>query len=258
LNNRLDGKKALVTGGAQGLGAAIAERLVAEGAQVLVTDLNEAGAAEVAAGILSRYANSGVWSMRHDVTLEEDWKAAVAMAEECMAGLSVLVNNAGVITTATVEELSLERWHRDMAVNVDSVFLGCREALPLMRLSQPGSIINIASISSLIASHNFASYNASKAAVWMLTKSVALHCARQGSDIRCNSVHPAFIRTPLLNEIITDESEEAVLAKLAKHIPLGRIGEPIDVAQAVVYLASDESRFMTGSELKLDGGISAM
>jgi NAD(P)-dependent dehydrogenase (short-subunit alcohol dehydrogenase family) len=258
VNGRLDGKKALVTGGAQGLGAAIAERLAEEGAQVLVTDLNEAGAAEVAAGIRSRHPDSSIFSMRHDVTLEEDWKAAVAMAEEWMAGLSVLVNNAGVITRATVEELSLERWRRDMAINVDSVFLGCREALPLMRLSQPGSIVNIASIPSLIDSHNFASYNASKAAVWMLTKSVALHCARQGADIRCNSIHPAFIRTPFLNDIIQDESEEVVLAKLAKYVPLGRIGEPIDVAQAVVYLASDESRFMTGSELKLDGGISAM
>ena len=174
MTGRLDGKKALVTGGAQGLGAAIAERLAAEGAQVLVTDLNEAGAGEVAAGILSRYPDSNALSLRHDVTSEEDWKAAVAMAEESMGGLSVLVNNAGVITTGSVEDLSLERWHRDMAINVDSVFLGCREALPLMRLTQPGSIINIASISSLIASHNFASYNASKAAVWMLTKSVGV------------------------------------------------------------------------------------
>ena len=258
MTGRLDGKKALVTGGAQGLGAAIAERLAAEGAQVLVTDLNEAGAGEVAAGILIRYPDSNALSLRHDVTSEEDWKTAVAMAEESMGGLSVLVNNAGVITTGSVEDLSLERWHRDMAINVDSVFLGCREALPLMRLTQPGSIINIASISSLIASHNFASYNASKAAVWMLTKSVALHCAKHGSDIRCNSIHPAFIRTPLLNDIIRDQSEDVVVAKLAKGVPLGRVGEPIDVAQAVVYLASDESRFMTGSELKLDGGISAM
>jgi NAD(P)-dependent dehydrogenase (short-subunit alcohol dehydrogenase family) len=258
VNGRLDGKKALVTGGAQGLGAAIAERLAAEGAQVLVSDLNEAGAAHVAAGIRSRYPGSACVSMRHDVTREEEWRAAIAMAESSLGGLSVLVNNAGVITTGTVEELSLERWHRDMAINVDSVFLGCREALPLMRRTQPGSIVNIASISSLIASHNFASYNTSKAAVWMLTKSVALHCAKQGWDIRCNSVHPAFIRTPLLNDIIRNQSEEVVLAKLAKTVPLGRVGEPLDVAQAVVYLASDESRFMTGSELKLDGGISAM
>lgn len=256
--DRLKGKTALITGGAQGLGAAIAERFAAEGASVLVTDINETGAAEVAARIRARFPSCLSTSLRHDVTREADWKAAVAKAEKSMGGLSVLVNNAGVVTTATVEELSLERWHRDMAINVDSVFLGCREALPLLRRSQPGSIVNIASISSLIASHNFASYNTSKAAVWMLTKSVALHCARQGWDIRCNSVHPAFVRTPLLKDIIGDRSEEVVLAKLAKQVPLGRLGEPEDVAQAVVYLASDESRFMTGSELKLDGGLSAM
>ena len=258
MNGRLSGKKALVTGGAQGLGAAIARRLAAEGAAVLITDINAAGAAEIAAEIYARHGKDLGWSMRHDVTREEDWKAAIAMAEAVMGGLSVLVNNAGVVTTATVEELSLERWHRDMAINADGVFLGCRESLPLMRRSQPGSIVNIASISALIASHNFASYNASKAAVWMLSKSVALHCARQGWDIRCNSVHPAFVRTPLLQDIIRGKDEEAMLAKLAKQVPLGRLGEPDDVAHAVVYLASDESRFMTGAELKLDGGLSAM
>jgi NAD(P)-dependent dehydrogenase (short-subunit alcohol dehydrogenase family) len=256
--DRLKGKTALITGGAQGLGAAIAERLAAEGASVLVTDINEAGAAEVAAKIRARHPNCGSYSLRHDVTREEDWKAAVAMAENSMGGLSVLVNNAGVVTLGTVEDLSLERWHRDMAVNVDSVFLGCREALPLLRRSQPGSIVNIASISSLIASHNLAIYNTSKAAVWMLSKSVALHCARQGWDIRCNSVHPAFVRTPMLNDIIRDKSNEVVHAKLAKQVPLGRLAEPSEVADAVVYLASDESRFMTGSELKLDGGLSAV
>ncbi len=258
MSGRLAGKKALVTGGAQGLGAAIGRRLAAEGAHVLMTDLNEAGVAEVAAEICASHGTAVGWSIRHDVTREEDWKAAVARAEAVMGGLSVLVNNAGVLTTATVEELSLERWRRDMAINADGAFLGCREALPLMRRFQPGSIVNIASISSMIASHNFASYNASKAAVWMLSKSVALHCARQGWDIRCNSVHPAFVRTPLLQDLIRDKDEETMLAKLAKQVPLGRLGEPDDVAHAVVYLASDESRFMTGAEIKLDGGLSAM
>jgi NAD(P)-dependent dehydrogenase (short-subunit alcohol dehydrogenase family) len=256
--DRLKGKTALITGGAQGLGAAIAERFAAEGAAVLVTDINEAGAAEVAAGIRARQPNANSHSLRHDVTREQDWTAAMAFAEQSMGGLSVLVNNAGVVSLGTVEDLSLERWHRDMSINVDSVFLGCRAALPLLRRSQPGSIVNMASISSLVASHNFASYNTSKAAVWMLTKSVALHCARQGWDIRCNSVHPAFVRTPLLNGIIPGTSDEVVHAKLAKQVPLGRLAEPHEVADAVVYLASDESRFMTGSELKLDGGLSAM
>src|SRR5208282_3367050 len=175
-----------------------------------------------------------------------------------MGGLSVLVNNAGVVTQGTVESLSMEQWHRDMSINLDSVFLGTKHALPLMRQSQPGSIVNISSIAALIASHDFASYNASKAAVWMLTKSAALHCARHGWDIRCNSVHPTFIRTPILDRLFGNGEPEQVLAKLRRQIPLGRLGEPDNVAHAVVYLASDESRFMTAAELKLDGGISAM
>ncbi len=145
-----------------------------------------------------------------------------------------------------------------MSVNADSVFLGAKTALPLMRESQPGSIVNISSIAGLIAAHNFASYNASKAAVWLLTKSIALHCAHGGWNIRCNSIHPTFIDTPMLKSLIGDRDEAAALAKLRKQVPLGRLGEPRDVADAVLYLASDESSFMTGSELKLDGGISAM
>lgn len=247
--SRLAGKKALVTGGAQGLGAAIAQALAANGAQVVVTDINEAGAAKTAAAI-------NATSIRHDVTSEDDWGAAIAHARAAMGGLSVLVNNAGIVTMGSVEDLDLDSWRRTMAVNADGAFLGCKYALPLLRETQPGSIINISSISALVASHNMAAYNASKAAVWMLSKSVALHCARQGWDIRCNSVHPTFVRTPLLQAIIGEQSEN--LAKLARQVPLGRIGEVEDVAAAVVYLASDESRMMTGAELKLDGGLSAM
>jgi NAD(P)-dependent dehydrogenase (short-subunit alcohol dehydrogenase family) len=127
-----------------------------------------------------------------------------------------------------------------------------------MRESQPGSIINLSSIAGLAASHNVAVYNASKAAVWLLSKSVALHCARSRWDIRCNSIHPTFIRTPIIDSLIAGRDETTVLEKLARQVPLGRLGEARDVANAIVYLASDESRFMTGSEIKLDGGISAM
>lgn len=255
--NALDGKRALVTGAAQGVGAGIARALAAEGARVLVTDLNAAGAADVAGRINTEVGAGVAFSLGHDVTAEADWIAAVEAARAQMGGLSVLVNNAGVLPLGSVEDLSLADWRRGMAVNADSVFLGCKHALPLMRERQPGSIVNIASVSALIAGHNLAAYNASKAAVWMLTKSVALHCAKQGWDIRCNSVHPTFVRTAMLDDIV-GAGDEAALAKLARQVPLGRIGEVEDVAAAVVYLASDASRMMTGSELKLDGGLTAM
>jgi NAD(P)-dependent dehydrogenase (short-subunit alcohol dehydrogenase family) len=255
---RVAGKKALITGGAQGLGAAIAQALAANGARVVVSDINEAGAAEIATAINAAHGAGTATSIGLDVTSEKDWIAAIEHAKAAMGGLSVLVNNAGIVTMGSVEDLDLAGWRRAMAVNADSAFLGCKYALPLLRETQPGSIVNISSISGLIASHNMIAYNASKAAVWMLTKSVALHCARQGWDIRCNSVHPTFVRTPLLQGIIGDRDGAETLAKLARQVPLGRIGEVEDVASAVLYLASDESRMMTGAELKLDGGLSAM
>ncbi len=258
MTGRVAGKKALVTGAAQGLGAAAAWYLAREGARVLLSDLNEAGAAQIAAAINSELGPGTAAAIRHDVTSEADWIATIEYARVTLGGLSILVNNAGIVLTGSIEDLTLEQWRRGMAVNVDSVFLGTRHALPLMRENQPGSIVNLSSIAGLIASHNFANYNASKAAVWLLTKSIALHCAKQGWDIRCNSIHPAFIKTSILQDLVGDRDEATVMAKLARQVPLGRLGESADVAHAIVYLASDESRFMTGAELKLDGGISAM
>jgi NAD(P)-dependent dehydrogenase (short-subunit alcohol dehydrogenase family) len=256
--SRVAGTLALVTGAAQGIGAASARALASEGAKVLVTDVNADGAAATAAAIDREFGAGIAFAFRHDVTSEAEWIAAIAEARRTLGGLSVLVNNAGIAQVGSVEDLSLEEWRRGMSVNADSVFLGCKHALPLMRESQPGSIVNISSIAGLIASHNFAVYNASKAAVWLLSKSVALHCARNGWNIRCNSVHPTFIKTPILHSLIGDRDEATVLGKLTRQVPLGRLGEAADVANAVVYLASDESGFMTGAELKLDGGISAM
>ncbi|WP_313802984.1 SDR family oxidoreductase [Sphingobium sp.] len=258
MSGRLSGKLALVTGAAQGLGAAIARRLALEGARVLLTDRNESGVKVVAKELSKEFGRDAACFARHDVTSESDWIDVIAYAREQLGGLSVLVNNAGIVLTGSVEDFTLDEWHQGMSVNTDSVFLGAKHALTLMRERQPGSIVNVSSIAGLIASHNFANYNASKAAVWLLSKSIALHCARQGWDIRCNSVHPAFVRTPILNDLVGDRDEATVMAKLAKQVPLGRLGEPDDVAHAVVYLASDESRFMTAAELKLDGGISAM
>lgn len=258
MSGRLNGKTALVTGGAQGLGAAIAETLADEGARVVVSDRNKAGAETTAARIDAARGAGTAFAIRHDVTVEADWIAALDRVRETIGGLSVLVNNAGMVTMGSVEDLDLETWRQAMAVNADSAFLGCKHALPLLRESQPASIVNMSSVSALIASHNLLAYNASKAALWMLTKSVALYCAKSGWDIRCNSIHPTFVRTPLLDDIIGDRDEDATLAKLARQVPLGRIGEVEDVAAAVIYLASNESAMMTGSELKLDGGLSAM
>jgi NAD(P)-dependent dehydrogenase (short-subunit alcohol dehydrogenase family) len=257
---RVAGKKALITGAAQGLGAAHARRLAEEGARVLLTDVNEAGAAAQAEAINTAHGAGTAFAMRHDVTSADDWNAAIAAAAEHLGGLSVLVNNAGIGVRGNIETCTLEEWKRGFAVNVDSVFLGSKLALPLMKDNQPGSIINISSIAGLIASDTMPGYNASKAAVWMLSKSVALYCAKMGWDIRCNSVHPTFIDTPILDGMVTStgKSKEVIMDKLARQIPLKRVGEPNDIANAVLYLASDESRFMTAAELKLDGGISAM
>lgn len=258
MNRRLDGKTALVTGGAQGIGAAICEALAHEGARVAVTDRNGDGARATATRINAAYRDGTAIAITHDVTSEADWTAAIEAVRDAFGALSVLVNNAGILQLGNVEELELADWRRSMAVNADGAFLGCKYALPLMRESQPASIVNMASISALIASHNLIAYNASKAALWMLTKSVALHCAKGGWDIRCNSVHPTFVQTPLLGDIVGERDEEAVLGKLARQVPIGRIGQTGDVTAAVIYLASDESSMMTGSELKLDGGLSAM
>ena len=257
---RVEGKLALVTGGAQGLGAAQARMLAREGARVLVTDLNEDGAAETAQAIEKECGAGTAFSMQHDVADEAGWESVIEAAREHLGGLSVLVNNAGIGVKGNIETCDIETWRHGFAVNVDSVFLGCQKALPLMKESQPGSIVNISSIAGLIASDTMPGYNASKAAVWMLTKSVALYCAKQGWNIRCNSVHPTFIDTPILDGMVANTGYEksVVLEKLARQIPLRRVGEADDIANGVLYLASDESKFMTGAELKLDGGISAM
>jgi NAD(P)-dependent dehydrogenase (short-subunit alcohol dehydrogenase family) len=258
VSSRVEGKIALVTGGAQGLGAAICEALVREGAQVAVSDINEDGARQTAEKINAAHGEGNAIAIAHNVTSEQDWIAAIEAVHTAFGGLSVLVNNAGIMVMGSVEDLDLADWRKSMAVNADSAFLGCKYALPLMRESQPGSIVNMSSVSALIASHNMIAYNTSKAALWMLTKSIALHCARGGWNIRCNSIHPTFVRTPLLDGIVGERDEATILAKLARHVPIGRIGEVGDVAAAVIYLASDESAMMTGSELKLDGGMTAM
>ncbi len=254
---RVAGKKALITGAAQGLGAAMAHMLAREGAKVALADINLDGADAVARAIDADHGAGTATALRLDVTDPAAWGLAVGAAARAMGGLSVLVNNAGIATLGTIEDMPVEAWHRIMAVNVDSVFLGCKAALGVMRDHQPGSIVNISSIAGIVASPSFVGYNTSKAAVRMLTKSIALHCAREKLAIRCNSVHPSFADTPLLDGLGRGTTAERH-AKLARQIPTGQIAEPDDVAWAVLYLASDESRMMTAAELKLDGGLSAM
>ncbi|MDD3837581.1 MAG: SDR family oxidoreductase [Phenylobacterium sp.] len=258
MTGRVAGKKVFITGAAGGLGSAMARALVADGAVVSLADINHVGVQDLAAELNTGFGEGRAFAFPLDVTKEDQWIYALEEADAAMGGISVLVNNAGISRGGDIEQLSLDDWRLVMSVNVDSVFLGTKHALRYMRQNQPGSIVNVSSIAGLIAAHNSPAYNASKAAVWLLSKGIALHCAKQGLDIRSNSIHPTFIDTPILDPLRQRFGKQEAEAKLARQIPLGRIGEPADVANLVVYLASDESRFMTGAELKLDGGISAM
>ena len=252
---RVDGKVALVTGAASGLGKAAAAMLVREGARVALTDRNEAGVREVAAS-LGEAARA--WAL--DVTKEADWERVVDEVVATFGRLDVVVNNAGIGISKDIESLSLEEWRLVHAVNLDGVFLGCKHAIRGMRKSgAKGSIINISSVAGLVGVDTLPAYCSSKGGVRLLTKSVALHCARKGYGIRCNSVHPTFIETPMVDDLASLRGDMAAgKARLAQMIPLGRIGEPDDIAYAVLYLASDESKLMTGSELVVDGGTTAM
>ena len=254
---RVSGKRAFITGAAQGLGACFARMLADEGAKVFLTDVNAEGAVRVAVEI-DRKHRGAAFSAVHDVTNRDHWARALAEADRAMGGLDVLVNNAGVGSWGSVESETDEGWRRVFAIDVDSIFAGVQLAMPYLKKSQPASIINISSVAGLIAHGDMIAYNAAKAAVWMMSKSIALHCAKQGYDIRSNSVHPVFTRTPIVDPLIAlggggARGEE----KLTRQIPLRRLGEPEDVGYAVLYLASDESRFVTASEIKIDGGITA-
>ncbi len=260
---RLSGKIALVTGAASGLGKRMAERFAGEGARVLLTDIDGAGAVKVAATIAAEYPGSAA-GFAHDVTSEAQWIAAVEEAKRVFGGLHILVNNAGIGTPGSVETTSLDDWRLVHAIDLDGVFLGCKYALPLIRETtrregSRGSILNISSIAGVIASGRMAAYNSAKAGVRHLSKSVALHCASNKDAITCNSIHPTFMDTPILDNFQSPTlTKDDVKAKLGRQVPIGTIGEPDDVAWGAVYLCSDEAKFVTGSELFIDGGISAM
>jgi len=258
MSGRVAGKKVFISGGAQGLGAAMARTLAREGAKVALGDINFVGAEAVAAEINQAQGAGTAFAFELNVTDETQWIDALGAANEAMDGISGLINNAGVARGGDLEQLSFAAWKDEMAINADSVFLGSKHALPYLKQNQPGSIVNISSIAGLIANHNTPAYNASKAAVWMLSKNIALYCAKKGFDIRSNSVHPTFIDTPIIDRLRNAIGKAEAEAKLARQVPLGRIGQPEDVAAIALYLISDESRFVTAAEFKVDGGISAM
>ncbi len=260
----LEGRIALVTGAARGLGAEIAKAFVEEGAGVLLTDVLEEDGAATARALGNKAA-----FQKHDVTNEDDWRAAVAAVKDQFGGLDILVNNAGIAEGGRIEDTSLEDFRRVTSINLDGVFLGHKHAAPLIReragkWEGGGAIINISSVAGLIGLGGVPAYTASKGAVRLLTKSAALEYAQNGEKIRVNSIHPAFTETPMMESTagklvesgLAPDAEEAKAFLTALH-PIGRMGVPRDMANAAVFLASDESAFMTGSELVVDGGLSA-
>jgi 3(or 17)beta-hydroxysteroid dehydrogenase len=254
---RLEKRVALVTGGASGLGKAIALRLAADRATVVITDIQQD------LGRVTAH-EGGFTFIKQDVSDEAEWAAVIRAIEERFGGLHILVNNAGIAGPSgqtSPETTPLALWKAIFAINVEGVFLGCRAAIPAMRKSGAGSIINISSIAGLLATPYNTAYGASKAAVRQLTKSVAQHCAEQGLDIRCNSVHPGALHTPFWDKLAEEKARASgvstahILAEVEAESPMGGFTHVEDVAAAVSFLASDEARRITGTKMVIDGGL---
>jgi 3(or 17)beta-hydroxysteroid dehydrogenase len=250
---RLQGKAAFITGGASGLGRAMAEAFAAEGARVAIADIDRVRGEETA-----RRIGPAALFLAHDVTSEEQWITNLAAAASAFGHLDTLVNNAGIGTRGNVESTTLEEWRRIHAVNLDGPFLGCKHAIALIAKAGGGAIINISSVAGLIGARDSAAYCASKGGLRLLTKSVALHCAHRRNGVRCNSVHPVYTDTPMVEQMLADTRQpERMLEAMKAMIPLGRLGTPEELAAMAVYLASDEARFVTGAEFIFDGGYTA-
>jgi 3(or 17)beta-hydroxysteroid dehydrogenase len=255
MSGELSGQVAIVTGGASGIGAASAALLAEAGAAVIVADLN---AAKDGPG------DRGSRFVLHDVTAEESWQALLADVLEREGRLDVLVNNAGISGGAgSVESTDVATWQRVQAVNAEGVFLGCKYAIRGMRRTGPrkpkskGSIVNISSVAGLQAGAGSIAYTASKGAVRLLSKSVALYCAEQKYDIRCNSVHPGGVDTPIFDPLWQFMGRDQGKALVDKRHPIGRMAESSEIGEVVLWLASDRSSFVTGAEIAADGGITA-
>ena len=263
---RVDGKVALVTGAARGIGACSARLLAAAGAKVVVTDVESGLAEQVVREI--RQAGGEAIALRLDVTDEEQWQAVIGEAVQTFGGIDIVVNNAGVENLNLVEDMPLRDWRQVMSVNSEGVFLGVKHAIRAMKpggiSGRGGSIINMASICAMVALRGAASYSAAKAAITSLTKIAAVECGQNAYGIRVNSIHPGVILTDLVKAGMEDSVRKGIFKSTAEaqaayegmH-PIGHLGEPQDIAHAVLYLASDASRFMTGSELVVDGGFIA-
>ena len=250
---RIEGKTALVTGAASGIGLQTSIRLAEEGTRVMMTDINLEEGLQQAEKI-----GTNATFLKLDITEEEEWISVLDETVKRFDRLDILVNSAGMVLIADVEQITLEEWRKVHAINLDGTFLGCKHGVRVMKEFGAGSIINLSSVSGIIGGFNLAAYNSNKGAVRMLTKSVALHCARAGYGIRCNSIHPTFIETPMLESMIRDSPDpEKARQTLVRQVPLRQIGKPDDVANMIVYLASDESTFVTGTEMVIDGGVIA-
>ncbi|HTT08039.1 MAG TPA: glucose 1-dehydrogenase [Gammaproteobacteria bacterium] len=253
---RLQGKVALVTGGRRGIGKAVAILLAGEGAKVVITDRKPEGSEAVIETI--EKGGGEVIFIEHDVAKEEDWKRVIEKTLERFGRLDVLVNNAGVGAGKNIEEITLKDWRWVLSVNLDGVFLGTQYAIKAMKPGGGGSIINMSSIEGLVGDRRLPAYDASKGGVRLLTKSAALHCALARYNIRINSVCPGFLDSRMVDGFLgaQKDPEQARRELVAMH-PLGHLGTPEDAAYAVLYLASDESKFATGTELVVDGGYTA-
>lgn len=248
--NRLEGRVAIVTGAASGIGKATAQRLADEGAAVLITDIAEEGGHQTVAGINEGGGRAAFF--KHDVTSEAEWEAACANAVEVFGSLDILVNNAGMGDIKPIEETTLAEWDRTVAIDQTGVFLGMKAAAPHLKRSAHASVINISSIFGSSGGFGVSpAYHAAKGAVRTLTKNIALHWSTEG--IRVNSIHPGFIATPILEQSRGTPIWDGMTALT----PMGRLGQPEDIAAGVAYLASDDAAFVTGLELYIDGGYMA-
>ncbi len=250
---RVQDKVAVVTGAASGIGYATAKLLVEEGATVVLTDI-AVDAGERVAAVLGPRASFRIL----DVTDETQWAAILEETVQRFGRIDILVNNAGILSLTDVEATTIAEWRRVHAVNLDGPFLGCKHAVGVMKASGGGSIVNVSSIAGMVGHHSMPAYCSSKGGLRLLTKSVALHCARQGYGIRCNSVHPSFAATPMVDSMIGVARDPAKMRERLTHAaPLGRLAEAVDVARTILFLASDESGFTTGAEFVVDGGATA-